>query len=552
MTDMAGGKMKVRIGTRGSDLALWQANHIASRLAPVAETEIIVIKTRGDAIDTKPLQEVEGKAFFTAEIEQALLDESVDLAVHSHKDLATESPPGLVIIAVPERGPPGEILLVREEAHDPEAPLLPLVHGARVGTSAPRRRSQLKTLRADLRVEDLRGNVPTRVRRCQEGKYDAVVLAEAGVYRLELDTAGLVREPLSLDHFVPAPAQGALAIQIRAADEALAEICMAHLHDPTTEAHVRAERVLLQELGGGCHMPLGVHLDHTSGGFRARAFLGAGCPEEADRPRWAEATGATPDEAAERVHARLLTQEPTEYGPLSGLRIGLVGSSNDSSVLGDRLKELGAEVEHEQVLSFEDVGAPDLPARLARLEAGDVLAVTSQEAARRLKGERVPSGVLVAAVGPATAKALAAVGIRPGFVGTGGAELLAETLPIEPGHKVLFPCAEQARKDLPAVLEGRGIVVDRVVLYRSTSHSEGDACVDLDARVYMSPSAVAASVVLGREGDLGQAVRVGLGGSTCDALQDEGLGFERPDGSGPEAALNKIADLLGRRSVQET
>ena len=169
--------MKIRIGTRGSDLALWQANYVKACLEPGAEVEIIVIETRGDAIDDVPLQSVEGKAFFTAEIEKALLDGDIDLAVHSHKDLATSSPGGLVIGAVPERGPVEEVLLIRSESHDLGAPMIPLKAEARVGTSAPRRRAQLLTLRPDLNVADLRGNVPTRVRRCQSGTYDAVILA---------------------------------------------------------------------------------------------------------------------------------------------------------------------------------------------------------------------------------------------------------------------------------------------------------------------------------------------------------------------------------------
>ena len=152
------------LGTRGSDLALWQARHVAERLAGRAEVEIVVLQTRGDRIDDIPLTQVEGKSFFTAEIEQALLERSVDLAVHSHKDLPTEGPPGLVVAAVPARADAAELLLARPEAHDVEAPLLPLRRGVRVGTSSPRRAEQLLTLRPDLVVEPMRGNVPTRVR----------------------------------------------------------------------------------------------------------------------------------------------------------------------------------------------------------------------------------------------------------------------------------------------------------------------------------------------------------------------------------------------------
>ena len=534
--------MKVRIGTRGSDLALWQAHHVAERLAPMAETEIVVIKTRGDAIDTKPLQEVEGKAFFTAEIEQALLDGSVDLAVHSHKDLATESPPGLKVVAVPERVPALEVLLVREDVHKPSAGWLPLPSGAKVGTSAPRRQAQLKALRPDLEVAELRGNVPTRVRRCQEGRYDAIVLAAAGLDRLELPTKGLVRTDMPEDLMVPAPAQGALAIQIRADDEALEEVCLACLHHPPTKAAIDAERQLLDRLGGGCHMPLGVNIRGGSGAFQGLAFLGAGVPAEAEAARWVEVEGPTPEATAETLHEKLLELGPSGSGPLAGLHVALVGSSADGGLLGERLAQLGARVDHEQVLEFEDVGAPGLTAQLARLEPGDVVAVTSQEAARRLKGEKAPSGVVVAAVGPATGRALSAVGWRAEVVGSGGAKALAETLQVPEGRKVLFPCAEHARRELPDTLDARGIPVERIVLYRTVQKAGTEPVEGADVRVYMSPSAVAASVMLGREEALAPARRVGLGGSTCDALQDEGLEHERPDGSGPEA----VVALLGR------
>ena len=274
--------MKVRIGTRGSDLALWQANHVAGRLrAAGAETEIIVLKTRGDLIDDVPLSKVEGKAFFTAEIERALLDETVDLAVHSHKDLATEGPEELAIVAIPERAATAERLLIAPAAHDPSAPFLPLVQGARVGTSAPRRAEQLKTLRPDIEVLDLRGNVPTRARRVSEGRYDAVVLAAAGLDRLELDTGDAVVVTLPEETFVPAPAQGALAIQARARDTELAALCREVLHEETTARAVEAERRTLTRAGGGCSLPLGAATEALPDGrWLARIFLGAGHPRE--------------------------------------------------------------------------------------------------------------------------------------------------------------------------------------------------------------------------------------------------------------------------------
>ena len=271
---------KIRIGTRGSDLALWQAHHVAGRLQAAGHaSEIVILVTRGDRIDDVPLQTIEGKGFFTSELEQALLEERIDLAVHSHKDLPSAMTEGLVIAAVPARAASEERLLVAPDRHDPGGLFLPLVRGARVGTSAPRRTAQLAALRADLELLALRGNVPTRVRRLREGRYDAIVLAAAGLERLALDLGGLVVHTLPSDLVVPAPVQGALAVQTRARDQELRELCGRVLADPLAAATVAAERSLLVAMGGGCNLPLGVALRRESErSWRATAFLGAGHP----------------------------------------------------------------------------------------------------------------------------------------------------------------------------------------------------------------------------------------------------------------------------------
>ncbi|HVS19941.1 MAG TPA: hydroxymethylbilane synthase, partial [Planctomycetota bacterium] len=387
----------LRIGTRGSDLALWQAHFVAERLRrePRLEVELVVLKTRGDVIDHVPLQQVEGKAFFTAEIELALLTGEVDVAVHSHKDLASEMPEGLAVVAVPTRAAPGERLLARPEAHDPRAAFLPLVARARVGTSAPRRRAQLSALRPDLVPLDLRGNVPTRVRRLREGRYDAIVLAAAGLDRLQLALDDLVAVDLGFEHLTPAPAQGALAIQTRADDHAVIELCRRLLHDPHAAACVAAERSVLVELGGGCNLPLGVHVspipsphppggstDAPAGGTRSREFLavgfcGADHPRRGFTPRWVRHRAADPAAAARGLRDALEGEAPTGRGPLAGLRVALAGSHDGAnSPLAERLELLGAELVLERVIEFEDVPAP-LAERLAALRPGDQVALTS-------------------------------------------------------------------------------------------------------------------------------------------------------------------------------
>ena len=265
----------LRIGTRGSDLALWQAHYVQGLLKAMgAETELMIIKTRGDKIVDVPLAQLEGKGFFTKELEDAQLDARVDLAVHSMKDLATEMPEGLVLAALVGREDPREVLLARpgsvDAARREAGELLPLPAGARIGTSAARRQAQIRELRPDLEIVDLRGNVPTRVDKLRSGKYDAILLASAGVTRLELPLDDLFAAPLDVDRFVPAPAQGMLAIQCR--DEEPLRSVVARLHCDDAGRAVRVERRLLERLDGGCQLPFGVNVRRDAVGFVLSAF----------------------------------------------------------------------------------------------------------------------------------------------------------------------------------------------------------------------------------------------------------------------------------------
>lgn len=253
------------IGTRGSDLALTQSRWIAARLADIGvETRLEIIRTQGDRVQNLSFDKLEGKGFFTKELEEALLDKRVDLAVHSLKDLPTESPEGLAVAAIPEREDPRDCLVISKAAYDANAPVMPVKIGARVGTSAVRRQAQLTYLRPDLTPDFLRGNVPTRVERLREGKYDAVLLAQAGLTRLGLDLSDLHAVPLDVRTFIPAPAQGALGLQTRA-DDAVAREAVGKLSVAQVVRRVEAERRLLARLEGGCHLPLGAHAVQAEG-----------------------------------------------------------------------------------------------------------------------------------------------------------------------------------------------------------------------------------------------------------------------------------------------
>ena len=244
----------LRIGTRGSKLALWQAHFLQAELAKhEVQSELEIIKTQGDKIQHLSLDKLEGKGFFTKELEDALLSGHVQVAVHSMKDLPTTMPPGLVLAGVSHRANPTDWILVRKDVAVNDKPWK-LPTGAKVGTSSARRKAQLLDLRPDITTEDIRGNVPTRIQKLRDGGFDAIVLAAAGITRLELDVSDLEVSELHPREFVPSPAQGVLAYQCRENDLATRRI-IAKLHDKATAACTNVERSLLQRFNGGCHLP---------------------------------------------------------------------------------------------------------------------------------------------------------------------------------------------------------------------------------------------------------------------------------------------------------
>lgn len=257
----------LRIGSRGSQLALWQANHVAGLLRGQGhQVEIEVIKTTGDKILDVALAKVGTKGMFTKEIEEALADRRVDLAVHSLKDVPTELQPEFTLAAVMKREDPRDAFISVRYSQLEDLP-----RGAKVGTSSLRRQCQLKALRPDLEIFPLRGNVDTRLRKLESGDYDAIILAAAGVHRLGLDKH--VRSRIAPELMCPAVGQGALAIEARANDAAV----LAHLqflNDAETRSAIDCERALLGSLGGGCQVPIGAFAEKQGVALRLRAMVG--------------------------------------------------------------------------------------------------------------------------------------------------------------------------------------------------------------------------------------------------------------------------------------
>jgi hydroxymethylbilane synthase len=263
-------KRKIIIGSRGSDLALWQAEHVKANLKSIGiDSEIKIIKTQGDKIQDLSFDKLEGKGFFTKEIEDALIAKETDLAVHSHKDLPTTSPIGLKIAAVSDREDPAELILIRKEAVDLTLKFS-FKKEAIIGTSSARRKCQLLAHRNDITIKDIRGNVPTRIDKLRKGNFDAIVLAAAGVTRLKIDLSEFHVVKPDLRDFVPAPAQGVLALQVREEDEWLIE-SLKKLTSVQTQEEINIERKILNLFDGGCQLPLGVYCKKEDGVYKVTA-----------------------------------------------------------------------------------------------------------------------------------------------------------------------------------------------------------------------------------------------------------------------------------------
>jgi hydroxymethylbilane synthase len=275
------------IGSRGSQLALWQARHIASLLN--VETRIEIIKTTGDKIQDVPLSEVGGKGLFTKEIEEALLDHRIDLAVHSLKDMQSKLPAGLTLAAIPEREDPRDALI--------GAPLKP---GARVGTSSLRRSVQLIAMQGGVSIETLRGNVDTRLRKLDAGEYDTIILAAAGLRRL--GWADRISELIPVGVMIPAVGQGALAIETRD-DSGEAYQIARTLNDEPSRIAITAERAFLAVFGGGCQVPIGAHAIIDGENIRLRAFVSE---PDGSHARRGELTGTEPIAVGRELANRLL------------------------------------------------------------------------------------------------------------------------------------------------------------------------------------------------------------------------------------------------------
>lgn len=493
---------KITIASRGSELALWQANFVQAELKRIGITsEIRIYKTQGDNIQHLPFDKLEGKGFFTKEIEDALLNKEADLAVHSHKDLPTASPDGLVVAAVSYRENPKELVLIRKEAYDPRRKF-GFRQGATVGTSSARRKAQLLAFRPDITLDDLRGNVPTRVQKLRDGKYDAIMLAAAGIERLKLDISGLHVEEVHSHEFVPAPAQGVLALQTRDNDhELIAEL--QKLHHPDVQECIAVERKVLSLFEGGCHMPLGVYCEKEEETFKIWAAMA----DDWNTPlRVLYTETRKPELIAERIVEKFRAVKPGSVYITRDLR--------EDDFFFQVLKANGCDIHGRALIETRRMPVVKVP-------EADWVFFSSKHAVRHFFGQaKLQPGTKIAAVGKATSDELRKFNLRADFIGGGNdTRITAKQFGAVAGRgRVLFP---QAKGSLRTVQENLPSVhVMNMVVYE-TIQRPADDLPDADVLVFTSPSNLEA--FLEKKKISRHQKIVAMGHATASTLKEKGF-----------------------------
>lgn len=546
------------IGSRGSMLALWQSNWIKAKLEeshPGLKVSIEIIKTTGDKLTEASLVRIGGKGVFTKEIEEALLDKRVDLAVHSLKDLPTTLPDGLWIAAITAREDVRDALIVSGLLGGEVRSIADLPAGARVGTSSLRRAAQIRHRRPDLQILELRGNVETRLRKLDEGQYDAIILASAGLIRLGY--ADRITARIEPGEMLTAVGQGALGIESRSDDDETNRYLEVLNHQPTRIA-AEAERAVLRCLGGGCAVPIAAHArtDGQSGieiealvsdveGKRVIRQSVSGAPVDAEQ------LGDRLAQSLIEAGARELLPRIGDQADLSGQRIVITRAAKQSAELALGLEALGAKVIHcptIEIASPEDLSGLD--AALARLSGYDWLAFTSANGVefflRRLDEQGHGRAELMAhkvcAVGEKTATTLAREGIAVDLVPE---KFTAEALVEEflkkfgvgqrlRGSRMLLPTSNLSRDTLKPALARIGVEVDVVEAYRTvmpgTSATEAARLIQDppgDYIVFTSPSTVANLAAILDTNDLSifltRTAVVCIGPVTAETAREYGL-----------------------------
>lgn len=467
-------KTHLIIGSRGSELALWQAHFVQDRLKEKGiSTEIKIIKTQGDKIQNLSFDKIEGKGFFTKELEEALLAGEIDLAVHSHKDLPTTHPEGLTVAAVSYREDPSELVLIRKECVDSKQKL-EFIMNAVVGTSSARRKSQLRMFRPDVTIKDIRGNVPTRVDKLRSGEFDAILLAAAGVERLGLDLSDLHVIKLDPTEFIPAPAQGVLALQTREFDHDTISAVQT-IHEEAVQREIAIERKVLNLFDGGCQLPLGVYCKKTEDDEQTFQIWAAKASDSESTPVCIYL------ETKREDAAEIMVRKLTSFKPAS---VFITRNVQKSDLFYRMLSDNGYTVNGHALIDIKMIPVKEVP-------RASWIFFSSKHAVKYLLKQYKPAeGTKFAAVGKGTAEELRKFGYKPDFIGystdtrlTG--KQFAATVKNE---KVLFPQAKGSLRTVQNQFSDPSQVLNLIV-YESIDRGE-DAIPESDVIFFTSPSNV--------------------------------------------------------------
>jgi len=506
---------KLIIGTRGSDLALWQANFVKDSLAAINITaELKIIKTQGDRILNLSFDKLEGKGFFTKELEDELLEGTIDIAVHSHKDLPTENPPGLVIAAVSEREDPAELLLILKDCVDVHQKLS-VKYGGIVGTSSNRRKAQLLAYRPDLDIIDLRGNVPTRVNKLRNENYDAIMLAKAGVTRLGLDLSEFYVEELTPTELIPAPAQGALAIQVRENDKELFD-ALQPLNHPNVVEELAVERKVLKLFGGGCHLPLGCYCYRDEGMFRV---FTSKADEGDDFPDRLFIEAASTEGLAEKVVSYFEKDRKFPQKVFISRDLGV------NSYFRKALEKHHIEIEARSLIRTVSVITVLDPYILRN---ADWIFFSSKNAVEYFfqLNPSLPKKVKFGAMGTGSEDMLRRKGYFVDYTGNGvdPADVVADFAALANGQTVVFPSAEDSMRSIQQALSADTKIVDLPVY--ETILEDNVAPTGAEVLVFTSPSNVEAYFVENLL-DPDQKI-IAIGKSTGKKLDEIGVKYTLP------------------------
>lgn len=496
------------IGSRGSELALWQANFIMKELDKAGvKAELKIIKTRGDKQQEERFSEMQGQGFFTKEIEDALLNKEIDLAVHSYKDLPTTLVKGLAVGAVSYREDPSELLLINKDSVDTKKKLF-IKKDAVLGTSATRRKVQVVAMRPDLTIKELRGNVPTRIQKLRDKMYDAIFVASAAVERLGIDVSEFHAEKLSPHELVPAPAQGVLALQIRDGDKTMQEI-LQKINHPEVEEVVSLERKIFNLFQGGCNLPLGVYCVKERDEDDKAVFKAWAAYAETDKevPRYYYFETRMPESWPQKVTDKIKSKNPASVFITRDIR--------EDDFFSRVLKANGYSVSGRAFIEFN-------PIPFGRPRITDWIFFSSKHAVKYFFEQKPDIGkAKIGVIGKSTANAVRSYGSRADFIGyTTDTRLTGKQFAsLVKAGTVLFPQAKDSMRTVQQQFVNKTQVIDLPVYETINKPVEG--ITDADILLFTSPSNVEAFLEK-KHVKKGQKI-IAMGDATANTLKKAGI-----------------------------